>query len=316
MKYFVFVLLFLAGVVCVSGVSRFRGNGNTDVDVSTVITSADVEEFKFRVPQIPEELDFAGERVPLENYDIRESLIRELLTTSNMHSRTSITILNSDRYLSIIKPILKAKGVPEDMIYLCMAESGLDPNIVSSAKAAGLWQLMPETGREEGLEVGPEVDERFDIERSTRVAADYLLKSYERFGSWTLAAAAYNLGNGGVSKRLDLQAPCKSYYDIYLPDETRRYMFRILSFKLLMQNPLVYGYDIKGADMYRELTDYHTVTTSEKEIKWPEFAAIHGTTYKMLRELNHWIRDYAYANKNGRTLNVKIPNKGFREYSN
>ncbi len=266
-----------------------------------------------RIPVLPRAMTFAGESVPLNNYDTRESLMREMLVTCNMHSRTMITLLNTRRYLSIVKPILKDMGVPEDFLYLCMAESGLDPNISSPAKAAGLWQLMPETGRAGGLEVNSEVDERYDIERSTRVAMNHLLKSHQRFGSWTLAAAAYNLGDGGVSKRMTAQAPCKSYYDIWLPDETRRYVFRILAFKLLMENPELYGFEIKDSDYYPQLIDYHSVTVKGKDIKWAEVAAAHGTTYKLLRELNHWIRDYTYKNTNDRTLTLKIPNKGFRD---
>ncbi len=142
---------------------------------------------------------------------------------------------------------------------------------------------------------------------------NHLLKSHARFGSWTFAAAAYNLGDAGVSKRLGLQAPCRSYYDVWLPDETRRYIFRILSFKLLCENPELYGFEVKDEEYYPALTDYHTVTVAGPDIKWPEVAAAHGTTYKLLRELNHWIRDYAYANRNGRTLTLKIPDKGFRE---
>jgi hypothetical protein len=202
-------------------------------------------------------------------------------------------------------------GMPEDLIYLCMAESGLDPNIASSARAAGLWQLMPETARAAGLEVGSEVDERYDIQRSTYVALKYLFKSYQRFGSWALAAAAYNLGDNGVARRLDVQSPCRSYYDIWLPDETRRYMFRVLAFKLISENPAAYGFEINTSTSYSQQTDYHEVEVSGENIKWPEVAAANGTTYKLLRELNHWIRDYAYANKENRTLTVKIPNKGF-----
>jgi hypothetical protein len=265
-----------------------------------------------RVPALPRTMTFAGERVPLENFDTRESLTRELLITCNMHSRTMLTILNSARYTSIIKPILQEMGVPEDFVYLCMAESGFDPNAVSSAKAAGLWQLMPETARAAGLEVGPEVDERYDIQRSTYAALKYLLKSKERFCSWTLAAAAYNMGDNGLSKRLALQVPCANYYDIWMPDEPRRYVFRILAWKLISENPAMYGFSTDTSDMYGQLTDYHEVTVSGKDIKWPEFAAANGTTYKLLRELNHWIRDYAYANPNDRTLTVKIPNKHFR----
>jgi hypothetical protein len=266
-----------------------------------------------RVPLLPASLEFAGERVPLENFDTRESLMREMLITCNMHSRTILTLLNSERYMSIIKPILQEMGVPGDFVYLCMAESGFDPNAVSSAKAAGLWQLMPETGRAGGLEVNGEIDERYDIQRSTRIALNHLLKSKARFGSWTLAAAAYNLGDAGVSKRLDLQSPCTSYYDIWLPDETRRYMFRILSWKLVAENPAMYGFSINTSDVCHQLSDYHTIKISDKDIKWPEVAAANGTTYKLLRELNHWIRDYTYANPTGRELTLKIPGRGFRK---
>lgn len=264
------------------------------------------------VPMLPPTLDFAGENVPLGNFDTRESLLREMLITCNMHSRTTLTLLQSERYMAIIKPILRELGVPEDFVYLCMAESGLDPNAMSVAKAAGLWQLMPATGTAAGLEVNAEVDERYDVERATRVAARHLLDSYQRFGSWTLAAAAYNLGDAGVSRRLELQAPYTSYYDVWLPDETRRYIFRILSFKLLCNNALAYGFDVRTSDYYPNLTDYHTITTADKNIKWPELAAANGTTYKLMRELNPWIRDYEYANVRGRTLTIKIPNKDLR----
>ena len=265
------------------------------------------------VPALPTQLSFAGERVPLENYDTRESLLRELMVSSYMHSRTLITLLNSRRYFSIIEPILERNGVPVDFKYLCVAESGLDPNIVSPAGAAGLWQIMPGTGRDFGIETGSEVDERYNIEKATEVACQHLLKSKEKFGTWTLAAAAYNLGDAGVEKRMGLQAGVSDYYDLWLPDETRRYVFRILSFKLLFDNPVAYGYMVGDDDYYKVLDDYHIVTIAEKNIKWPEFAAQHGTTYKMLRELNHWIRDYAYANAKGKTLSVKIPDDGFRE---
>lgn len=264
------------------------------------------------VPVMPSQLQFAGESVPLENYDTRESLLRELTVSSYMHSRTLITLLNSRRYFSIIEPILERNGVPADFKYLCVAESGLDPNIVSSAGAAGLWQIMAGTARDAGLEVGGEVDERYNIEKATETACAYLLKSKEKLGSWTLAAAAYNLGEAGIEKRVGLQMGISNYYDIWLPDETRRYVFRILSFKLLFEDPVAYGFLIGNNEYYKVLDDYHVVTTAEKNIKWPEFATLHGTTYKMLRELNHWIRDYAYANAKGKTLSVKIPNEGMR----
>ena len=183
-------------------------------------TTTGGEEFSAIVlPALPETLDFAGERVPLEYFDVREALQRELLVTSYMHSGTFRTLLNMKRYFRVIEPILAKNGIPDDFKYLCMAESALNPETVSPAGAAGLWQFMPKTGREYGLAVGPQVDERYDIERSTEAACSYLRDAYEKFGSWTLAAAAYNAGNAGVSRRMNIQGT-ESYYDTFLPQET------------------------------------------------------------------------------------------------
>lgn len=270
---------------------------------------------RVELPTLPRAVDFAGEAVPLHNYDTRESLLRELLVNSYMHSRTYLALLNSERYFSIIEPILVKNGIPLDFKYLCVAESGLNPDAVSSARAGGLWQIMPGTGSDYGLEVGPEVDERFHIEKATEVACAHLRKSYEKFGSWTLAAAAYNLGDAGVERRIERQG-ISNYYDIFTPDETRRYLFRILSFKLIFTDPAAYGYDIRRGDFFRPLTDYHAVEVCDVYIDWSAFAAANGTTYRMLRELNHWIRDYQYENIDCKIYTVKIPNAGFRADSN
>lgn len=266
---------------------------------------------RVELPALPRSIDFAGEAVPMQNFDTRESLLRELLANSYMHSRTYLTLLNTQRYFTIIEPILEKNGIPADFKYLCVAESGLNPNAVSSANARGLWQILEGTGRDLGLEVGPEVDERFHIEKSTEAACRRIRKSYEKFGSWTLAAAAYNLGDAGVARRLEQQGMA-SYYDVYMPDETRRYLFRILSFKMIFADPAAYGYDLRPEDYFRPLTDYHTVTVCDAQIDWSKFAADNGTTYRMLRELNHWIREYQFENKECKTYTVKIPNEGFR----
>lgn len=264
------------------------------------------------LPELPVALTFAGERVPLENYDTRESLEREILTTTYMHSRTLLTLLNEPRIFAVIEPILKQNGVPDDFKYLCMAESGLNASALSGAGAAGLWQLMPATGRGFGLQVGSQVDMRYDIELSTLAACKHLKDSYEKLGSWTLAAAAYNLGDAGVFRRITKQG-VKNYYDAFLPEETLRYVFRVLSFKLLVENPTRYGFIIKPEQYRKPLTDFRVVEISESPIDWSVFATTQGTTYKMLRELNHWIRDYDYPNKEGKTFKVKIPNVGFRK---
>lgn len=264
------------------------------------------------LPEIPQSISFAGDRVPLENYDTRESLYREIFSTQYMHSRTMISLLNTKRYFHIIEPILKKNGVPADFKYLCVAESGLNPNVSSSAGASGLWQLMPFVGRHFGMEVGKDIDERYHIEMATEVACAHLKESYQIFGSWTLAAAAYNLGNAGVKTRIQKQGTT-DYYDTFLPEETLRYMFRCIAWKMVIENPEKYGFKIGENDYYPLLTEYREVKISEKDIDWSAFARSHGTTYKILRELNHWIRDYNYANPKGRSLTVKIPTSKFRQ---
>ena len=266
------------------------------------------------IPAFPQQLDFAGERVPLEYYDIRESLMREMMVTSYMHSRTLQTLLATTRYFPVIEPILQKYGVPEDFKYLCMAESGLNPNIRSSAGAAGLWQFMQAAGKEYGLFIGSNavVDERYHLEKSTEAACKYLLDAKKRLGSWTLAAAAYNAGLGGVQTRMQKQG-VTDYYDLFLPEETMRYVFRILSFKIITPNPAAYGFLVSPADYYKPLDDYREIQVSDASIDWSAVARENGTTYKMLRELNHWIRDYTYTNSARRTFTVRIPNKDFRK---
>lgn len=266
---------------------------------------------KVVLPSVPYNMEFAGERVPLENFDTRESLQRELLVTVYMHSSTMRALLHTKRYFAIIEPILEANGIPADFKYLAMAESALNPNVVSSARAAGIWQIMPGTGRDHGLLVGGEVDERYDIAKSTKVACQHLRKSYDEFGSWALAAAAYNLGDAGVRKRINKQG-VTNYYDAFLPEETLRYMFRVLSFKLVTENPSFYGYMIQSGDYYPPLDNYYEITVDDLNIDWSEVARKNGTNYKMLRQLNHWIRDYEYRNVSRKKLTVKIPGPGFR----
>lgn len=264
------------------------------------------------VPPLPARLDFAGEPVPMQNQDTRESLMREMLTTFYMHSRTLQTILASKRYFAVIEPILAKYGVPDDFKYLCMAESGLNPEARSGAGAGGLWQLMPAYAKSAGLLVGDEVDERYHIEKSTEAACRYLIDAKRRLGSWTLAAAAFNAGVAGVSRRLEKQG-VESYYDLFLPNETLRYVFRVLSFKLLMSDPAAYGYKIDKKEYYPLLPAYEEVTVDDPEIDWAAFAREHGTHYKQIRQLNPWIRDYDHTNKAGRSYTVKIPKGSARK---
>lgn len=264
------------------------------------------------VPDLPKELTFAGEKVPVQYAEVREALEREMTVTMFMHSRTLRTLRLTTRYFPVIEPIMKKYGIPEDFKYLCMAESGMDPNTVSGVGASGLWQIMPSAAKDYGVETGSNVDLRFNVEIATEAACKYLRDAYKRYGSWTLAAASYNAGQAGVSRRMDIQG-VKSYYDLFLPEETMRYVYRILSFKLLTENPQKYGYHLRLKDYFPAFENYKKITISEQNINWSAFAAKHGTNYKTLRILNPWIRSYEYANKGGTTYTVMVPTEGFRE---
>ena len=185
-----------------------------------------------RTPDIPKTIDFAGEAVPLDCFDVKESLIRELSTICYWHASTMYVVKLSNRFFPIIVPILQREGVPDDFKYLCIAESGLQ-QVISPAKAVGFWQFLEQTGKEYGLEINSEVDERYHIEKATMAACAYLKKAYEKYNSWTMAAAAYNMGNAGADKQIDRQMQA-SYYDLLLPEETMRYVFRILAFKTVL----------------------------------------------------------------------------------
>lgn len=260
---------------------------------------------------LPARLDFAGEAVPLENYDTRESLSREMQTNSYLHSRTIQTLRATTRYFPVIEPILEKYGIPNDFKYLCIAESGLSPTAVSVAGAGGLWQMMPATGKQYGLFAATGVDERYHTEKSTEAACKYLLGAYEQFGNWTMAAASYNVGIAGITRRTAAQG-MDNYYDLFLPEETMRYVFRILAFKVMFEEPEKYGYILSGEDYFKPYADYEEIQVKSARIDWVALAREHGTNYKMLRELNPWIRDYTYNNSAGRTFVVKMPNTGFR----
>ncbi len=264
------------------------------------------------IAPLPSSLDFAGEKVPLEYQYVREAIEREVLTTSNMHTGTMLALRYSGRYLPVIEPILKRNGVPDDFKYLCMAESGLNPNALSPVRAAGLWQFMSTTAKEYNLETGDNTDLRYHIERSTEAACQYILSAYERLGSWTLVAAAYNAGRAGVIRRMETQG-VKEYWDLFLPEETMRYVPRIMSFKILMQNPSAYGFHLEEEHYFKPYENYTTITIDDTNIDWSALAKKHNTTYRALRMLNPWIRSYEYANPSGTRYEVKIPNSKFKE---
>ena len=257
----------------------------------------------------PESLDFAGEPVPLELYDVREALDRELLSNTYFHSQTIRLIKRANRYFPLIEKVLNANGVPEDFKYLALAESGLS-QAVSPAQAVGFWQLLKGTARDYGLEVTAEVDERYHIEKSTVAACRYILDSYERYGNWTMAAASYNAGRRGIDRQVQRQKK-ENYYDLLLTEETARYIFRVLSFKLIFEAPETYGFHIPESELYPVIPVYEVQVDSSIN-HFADFAALYDCNYKIIKQLNPWLRDTGLINQKGKTYTLLIPESGYR----
>ena len=257
---------------------------------------------------MPSNLNFAGEAMPLKNPDILERMDRELLVNTYWQSNGLLMFKRAKKYFPIIEPILAKHGIPDDFKYLAVIESGLT-NAVSPAGARGVWQIMPATGRENGLEVNKNVDERYNLEKATEVACKYLLKSKASLGSWTLAAAAYNAGNAGVSRRLKEQN-VKGYYDLLLGEETGRYLFRIVALKEILSNPSKYGFNFRDKDLYTTIPTYK-VEVDSAVTNFSEFAQRFGVNYKVLKIHNPWLREPHLNNKSRKLYQIEIPKEGY-----
>jgi membrane-bound lytic murein transglycosylase D len=259
--------------------------------------------------KLPDSVRFAGEKMPLEYFDTRESLEREIIITAYRHSSTIMIIKRATRYFPIIEKILKDYNIPDDFKYLAAAESDLS-NVVSPKGATGFWQIMPETGREEGMEINTEIDERYNLEKSTKFACEYFLKSYAKYGNWTLAAASYNGGRNGIDDQVEIQHE-KNYYDLLLADETARYIFRAVAYKLIISDPGAYGFNLGKAELYPGLK-YNDVKVDTAVTDFTGFARKFNTNYKILKLLNPWLRKPYLTNKSGKSYIIKIPVEGFR----
>jgi membrane-bound lytic murein transglycosylase D len=259
--------------------------------------------------QVPDSFTFAGEKMPLEYFDVKESLDRELLISAYRHSATITLIKRANRFFPVIEPILAEYGVPDDFKYLAVAESDL-ANLVSPVGATGFWQIMEATGREQGMEISTDVDERYHLEKSTRFACNYILKSYAKYGSWTLAAASYNAGNRGIDDQIAIQKE-SDYYNLLLNEETARYIFRIASYKLIFTSPQDYGINIPKEDLY-PVIPFTEVAVDTAVTSFEQFARTFDTNYKMLKFLNPWLRKPSLANKQGRRYMIKVPEPGYR----
>lgn len=263
----------------------------------------------YQVP-IPKKLHFANEEVPLHLFDVRESLDRELQVNTYWHSQTILLLKRANRFFPIIEPILKENGVPDDFKYLAVAESALT-QAVSPSKAVGFWQILEATGKELKLEITKEVDERYHIEKSTKAACTYLLKNYNYYGNWTMTAASYNFGRNGINKQMERQLNT-NYYDMVFGEETERYLFRILAIKAIFEEPEKYSFYFEKNDLYPPFDTYEVkVDTAIASIG--KFAELHGTSYKMVKILNPWLRENYLPATPGKSYIIKLPAKGFRE---
>ena len=263
-------------------------------------------------PPIPDALQFAGEDVPVNRYDVREALDRELLVNVYWQSNILLFCKRAYRYFPAIEPVLKKEGIPEDFKYLVLIESGLT-NVVSPAKASGFWQFMKETAISLGLEINDDVDERYHLEKATLAACQYLKKSYKQHGSWILAAAAYNMGDGGLKQNIVKQKTA-SYWDLLLNEETSRYVYRVLAAKLILSTPQNYGINLRITDLYQPL-QIRQIEVDTSISNLVDFAISQGITYKQLKNFNPWLRSDKLTNKSGKKYILSIPKKEYTLHS-
>lgn len=301
------------GMICISGIFVFSMQKSPDDKAPSdhLIGKEDpiVNNYNVYALEMPEDLNFAGEPVPVYNPDIYERMDKELLVNTYWQSNGLLMFKRAQKYFPIIESILKKNGVPDDFKYLAVIESGLIQTAKSPAGASGIWQIMKATGRENGLEVNVNVDERYNLEKATEVACDYLKKAKNKLGSWTLAAAAYNAGNAGVARRLKAQG-VNSYYDLLLGEETGRYVFRIVALKEILSNPNKYGFNFNTSHLYKPVPTYK-IEVDSAVTNFSQFAKRFGVNYKILKLHNPWLREPHLNNKSRKSYIIEIPKEGF-----
>lgn len=283
-------------------VSCGRAGSSDNVPASANLQS------QMSVPAVPEYVIFAGDTIRLDTPDKKERMDRELMNFAYGHTISSLIIKRAPRIYAQVEPILKKNGVPDDLKYMMTIESNLDENAKSIAGAAGLWQFMKPTAGEYGLEMSNTVDERYNLEKETEAACAMLKKAYAKYGNWMTVAASYNFGQGNVDKCISLQGE-KDAMNLWLVEETSRYMFRILVVKMLLENPQSFGFNIPESQRYQPVS-YRTVTVSDSVESWADWAKEHGTNYNQLRRANYWIRDSYLENKSKNVYSVRIPTSG------
>jgi len=299
---YVFTGLFIV-LVCGTCIYAVREVRNQDRDYRSQFE----RNYRIYSPEVPVKMDFAGEDVPLDLFYIRESLDREIMASTFMHSSTITMFKRACRWFPVIEPILKKNGIPDDFKYLALAESNLG-NVVSSSGAEGFWQFMKGTGIKYGLEVTEEVDERYNLEKATEAACMYFKTGFREYGTWTLTAASYNRGLDGVGKAVENQHT-SDYYNLFLVDETARYIFRILAIKQVYNHPTQYGFYLRQSDFYPPLSTYN-LTVDSTITDLPGFAQKLKISYRILKEFNPWLRRYTLTNKTGKKYILTLPKEG------
>jgi membrane-bound lytic murein transglycosylase D len=260
---------------------------------------------------IPNDLNFCNELVPIQDFEVRERIDREFLINTYWQSQTLLFAKRANRWFPVIVPILKRNGVPEDFKYLALAESGFTLN-VSSKEAAGFWQFIPGTAQSYGLAITDEIDERYHLEKSTEAACKLLKEAHAKFNNWTLTAAAYNIGINGLARQLERQHGT-SYYDLLLNEETARYVFRILALKEILSHPREYGFIVRKKDLYPPIpTKLVFVDTSISNLA--TFAEQLGINYKLLKYFNPWLRTDQLSNPEKTKYPIKLPIGSVKNY--
>lgn len=302
LKYYSYTIAIILGIFIFGSY-----HDKSEVPVTDAPVINDLERLPQVITSIPlkDKYDFAGEHVPIENFDVKERLERELLVNSYWHSSTVLNIKNASRFFPMFEQILFEHDIPDDFKYISVIESNLR-NETSPAGAKGFWQFMSSVGKFYGLEINSEVDERFHLEKATVAACKYIKDSKRRFGSWTAAAAAYNMGDTRFKKEQELQKT-SSYYDMNLNAETARYLFRILAVKEIISEPATFGFKLDPSELYYPLNDYYELEVKTSIPNIGSFAEEHGTTYRMVKLLNPWLRTSKLTNKSGKAYKIKLP---------
>ncbi len=299
-KYIIFSaslsVLIASGFLFLSTIESSKANKN-ELEVLSMTASI----------SIPDKVKFANESIDLTRYDMHERYDREINGFTYLHSTTLLLIKRANRIFPIIEPILKANGIPDDFKYLAAIESSLDPRAISPAKAAGIWQFMPSTAKQYGLEISDEVDERYHIEKATEAACMYLKDAYNRYGSWASVAISYNAGMGRVSSELNKQQ-AQDGVDLWLVPESYRYYFRMLALKNIFEKPYKYGFVLEAEDLYKPI-EFNNITIYESIPDLAQFAANYGSTYAQIKDFNSWLRDrkLTISNRSAPSYTISIP---------